>query len=134
MFGVGGTQGGSIRSTVGSSKYGKDMNGTVVTTFAQWQAAVAQLRTPAGRTPSAAATFVNPPVWSVVEAALALSDNSSPSDALDSNPNATIASLAGVGLVPLAVTQLSCKTFDFTADLPTQPDYFGERWELYKRA
>ena len=124
--------GGSIRSTVGSSSWGKDMNGAPVTTLAQWQAAVAQLRTPAGRNPAFASTFANPPVWSVVEGALALTDNSSPSNAIDANPNATVASLASLGLVPLAVTQISCKSFDFVFDSPTDPGYFGERWELYK--
>ena len=132
VFGIGGTQGGSIRTTVGSSNYGNDMSGNAVNTQAQFNAAVAQLRTPAGRNPASAGSFANPPAWSIIEASLALTDTGKAADAIDGNPNATLASLAAMGLVPLCVTQLSCKTFDFTADLPTQPLYWGERWELYK--
>ena len=132
MFGIGGTQGGSIRTTVGSSNWGNDLSGAPVTTLAAFNAAVAQLRTSQGRNPAAAGSFANPPQWAIVESVLALTDTSSASNAIDGNPAATVASLASIGIVPLAVTQLSCKTFDFTADSPSTPGYFGERWELYK--
>lgn len=131
MFGIGGTQGGSIKTTV-TGTWGNDLNNVPVTSLAGFNAAVALLRTPAGHNPASAGSFANPPAWSIIEAQLALTDNSKPSNAIDSNPNATLASLAAIGLVPLCVTQLSCKTFDFTVDLPSQPGYFGERWELYK--
>ena len=132
VFGVGGIPSGPLKNFIGGSNYGNDMNGNPVTTLAQWQAAVTQLRTPAGHNLANAGTFANPPKWSAVEAVLATTDFSAPADALDANPNATIASLAAMGLVPLAVTQISCKSFDFTADSPSQAGYFGERWELYK--
>ena len=132
VFGVGGIPSGPLRNFVGNSNYGNDMNGAAVTSFAQWQAAVAQLRSSTGRNPASAGTFANPPKWSAVDAVLATTDFADPADALDGNPNATVASLAAMGLVPLAVTQISCKSFDFTVDSPGQAGFFGERWELYK--
>jgi hypothetical protein len=39
-----------------------------------------------------------------------------------------VASLASIGIVPLVVTQVSCASFDFTTEDPTQAAYWMERW------
>ncbi len=136
LFGVGGLYGGSLRATVGTSVWGSSLSGTAVNSQASFNAAVAQLRSVNGRSPSASGVWTNPPQWARVEAALATTDDSEPSEEIDGNPNATVASLAALGIVPLAVTQIGCSSFDFTVDSPAQgaAAYWGERWELYKRA
>ena len=133
MFGLGGISGGTLVNTVGGQlNFGKDLNGNPVTTYAQWQAAVAQLRTPTGRSYTNAGGLVNPALYSQIEATLATTDTSAPSEEIDGNVNSTLAMLASIGIVPLVVTQVSCASFDFTTDSPTVPAYWGERWELYK--
>ena len=135
MFGLGGISGGTLVNTVGGQlNFGYDLNGNAVTTYAQWQAAVAQLRTPAGRDYGNAYSLANPALYSQIEATLATTDTSAPSEEIDGNVNATLAALASLGIVPLVVTQVSCASFDFTTDDWTASAYWGERWELYKRA
>jgi hypothetical protein len=134
VFGVGGTNPGPLINTLASSsRWGKDLNGVVINSAASFNAAVAQMRTPAGHNPSST-SWANTPQWAAVEAALSTTDESAAADAMDGNPNASVASLASIGIVPLAVTQISCKTFDFTVDSPAADPvaYWGERWELYK--
>ncbi len=123
---------GHLSNTVGKNNWGEDLMGAPVISLAGWNAAVAELRSQTGRNPTNPGNYPNPAQWVAVERALATTDTATPADAIDGNPNATVAALASMGIVPLAVTQLSCKTFDFTADTPDQPGYFAERWELYK--
>ena len=133
MFGLGGISGGTLVNTVGGQlNYGKDLNGNPVTTYAQWQAAVAQLRTPTGRDYNNAGNLVNPALYKQIEVTLATTDTSAPSEEIDGNVNSTLAALATLGIVPLVVTQVSCASFDFTTDLPTDAAYWPERFELYK--
>ena len=135
VFGLGGISGGTLVNTVGGQlNFGYDLNGNAVTNYAQWQAAVAQLRTPAGRDYNNTYKLANPALYYQIEQTLATTDTSAPSEEIDGNVNATLAALASLGIVPLVVTQVSCASFDFTTDSPSVPAYWGERWELYKRA
>jgi hypothetical protein len=106
------------------------MNGAPVVDLASFNAAVATLRSPAGHdiSPAGVAAWTTPPLWSKVELTLATTDVSAPSEEIDGNVNATIASLASIGFVPLVVTQVSCASFDFATMDNTQAAYWGERW------
>jgi hypothetical protein len=101
-----------------------------VVDLASFNAAVATLRSPAGHdiSPAGVAAWTTPPLWSKVELTLATTDISAPSEEIDGNVNATIASLASIGFVPLVVTQVSCASFDFATMDNTQAAYWGERW------
>ena len=137
MFGVGGISGGSLLNTVGSSNWGRDIDGAGVSSSATFGAAVAQLRSASGRDPRMTNSWRNPPQWASVETTLATTDVSDASSAIDGNVNSTVASLASIGIVPLVVTQVGCASFDFTVDSPAASAqaataYWGERVELYK--
>jgi len=137
VFGLGGIRGGSLKNTMRTGRWGQDLNGAAVNTNSTWAAAVSQLRSSAGRDSRLENSWTNAPVWASVENTLATTDSSAPSEAIDGNPNATVASLARMGIVPLVVTQISCASFDFTVDSPAASAqdaaaYWGERFELYK--
>ena len=114
-------------NTVGSANWGHDLNGATVTSWSDFKAAVALLRSPAGHDPANTA-WANPARFAQIEQTLATTDTSAPSEEIDGNPNATIASLASLGIVPLVVTQVSCASFDFTTEDPTDWAYWKERW------
>ena len=137
VFGLGGISGGTLKNTMRTGRWGQDLNGAAVNTNTTWAVAVSQLRSSAGRDPRQETSWTNGPVWASVENKLATSDSSAPSEAIDGNPNATLASLARIGIVPLVVTQIGCSSFDFTVDspeasAPAAAAYWGERFELYK--
>ncbi len=79
MFGFGGISGGTLVNTVGSLYFGRDLNNAAVTSWETFQAAVALLRTPAGHDPASTA-WANPGRWAQVEATLATTDTSAPSE------------------------------------------------------
>lgn len=54
------TWGLSLESWVGSSRWGQSLSGSPVTDEASFQAAVAELRTPAGHDPALVSRFANP--------------------------------------------------------------------------
>ncbi len=115
----------------GSNAFGKDLNGVVVDSLAAFNVAVALLRTPAGHDINNAGGLVKPAQWATVEEVLSTTDTSEPSQEIDGNPAASVASLATIGIIPLVVTQISCKSFDFTVDSPDGENataYFKERW------
>lgn len=124
---MGGISGGTLVNTVGPTSYGDDLNGVPVTTWEQWSAAVALLRTPAGHN-STSTAWSNPARFAQIEQTLNTTDDSEASEEIDGNPTSTIASLASLGIVPLVVTQISCASFDFVTEDPNQPAYWGERW------
>ncbi len=126
VFGLGGISGGTLVNTVGSLNWGKSLTGALVSSYSDFVAAVAEVRTPAGHDPNA--TWSNAAHWLKVESILATTDTSEPSEEIDGNPTASIAALATLGIVPLAVTQVSCASFDFTTEDPTIPAYWAERW------
>jgi hypothetical protein len=134
VFGVGGTRPGPLKNTVGNANWGEDLNGAVVNSLARFNEAVAQLRSRTGRSPAPAdqARFRNPAQWDAVESVLSTTDMEEAADAIDGNPAASIATLASLGIIPLVVTQMSCKTFDFVVDSPdADPEtYFEERWRV----
>jgi hypothetical protein len=84
-----------ISTFVGSTNFGKDMNGAVVDTLAKFNAAVAALRTPNGRDPSYA--WPLPTRWAKLETDLA--GNSS----ITGNYNNTVHGMKELGMEPLMV-------------------------------
>jgi hypothetical protein len=113
-------------NTVGSLNWGKSLTGALVSSYSDFVAAVAEVRMPAGHDPNA--TWSNVAHWLKVESILSTTDTSEPSEEIDGNPTASIAALATLGIVPLAVTQVSCASFDFTTEDPTAAAYWAERW------
>lgn len=59
------------------ARFGLDLNGVNVTSVATYNAAVATLRSPAGRS-NATRTWANPPLWANYSAALAVADPTIP--------------------------------------------------------
>ena len=131
--------------------WGNDMNNGTVDSLAAFQAAVALLRTPAGRDPSNPSRFFYPPSWAVVERNMATTDTSKASYELAGNPNSTAAALSALNVSMLVVYGLTCSNYAFQATAPGQSVqfgypfppanvpyrwvrnyYFAERWELYK--
>ena len=135
LFGLGGIgNAAGLRSVatsgVAASLFGRDMRGAPVADAASFAAAVATLRSPAGRDPSQAASFAYPPAWAAVEANAAAAVSGDPTSGA---PAATVRALqTELGLVPLAVMQLGCGSFAFTTLDASNATYWAEHWEVYK--
>ena len=135
LFGLGGigNQAGLravATSGVAASLWGCDMRGAPVVDAKSFAAAVATLRSPAGRDPSQAASFAYPPAWAAVEANAAAAVAG---DATSGAPAATVRALqAELGLLPLAVLQLGCGSFTFSTLDASNSTYWAEHWEVYK--
>ena len=135
LFGLGGIGNrAGLRSVatagVRASLFGSDMNGAPVVDQPSFTAAVATLRSAAGRDPSRAGQFAYPPAWAAVEANHAAAVSGDPTSGA---PAATVAALsAELGLLPVAVMQLGCSSFSFSTLDPTSATYWAEHWEVYK--
>jgi hypothetical protein len=124
----------STQSAMRLAMYGKSVDGSAVVDQTSFNAAVALLRTPAGRNANNPAGWPYPPAWNQVEVNMATTDTSAAAAELVGNPSATLKSLNSVGIALLAVNWLSCttNTFVFQSLDPTTATYWSERWELYK--
>ena len=124
----------STSSTVRSYSWGNDFNNATVASAANFNAAVAMLRSFNGRTTYNAGGYVYPAAWNQVETNMGTTDTSSAGAELVGNPSATVKSLNAVGISTLVVNWLSCTTnaFVFTSLNPNAGAYWAERWELYK--
>jgi len=111
--------------------WGNDMSNKPVTNQAQFNAAVATLRTPAGHDPSKASTFARPPLWALYDTSMNTGAIGGTVDVSGTVTN-TVAQLIANGIEPLLVMQLGCSTFSFTTFDWANATYWGERWELYK--
>lgn len=59
---------GGLEAWVGAARWGRSLNGTLVNTLADFQAAMATLRSPSGHDPAQAAQFATPVLWPLFEA------------------------------------------------------------------
>ncbi len=118
--------------TSGGGTWGHALDNTAVSDITSFYAAVAALRAPHGHNPAFQTTYTYPVLWNLIESNLNTTDYSSPSSALQGNPNDYINELNKMGVPMLAVDWLTCSNYAFSTSDHTQAIYWGERWELYK--
>jgi hypothetical protein len=118
--------------TSGGGTWGHAMDNTAVSDLTSFYSAVAALRAPHGHNPAFQSTYTYPVLWNLIEENLNTTDYSSPSSALQGNPNDYINELNKMGVPMLAVDWLTCSNYAFSTSDHTQAIYWGERWELYK--
>lgn len=128
--------GSSLQTWVGgSSAWGKNLNGTLVNSSqADFELAVAQLRTPAGHDPAQASKFKNPVKWSAFDSKWSTTITASKADEQEGNHNATLAALLAINPQPPLVV-IGCgagSVRDSSIMDTTQPAYWQSRWELYR--
>lgn len=145
MFGGGGVGSYSSISTVGANitgwALGKSTLGTVVTTSAEFDAAVAALSETPAHTPKPAAgtapAFALP--WAAIDTNFEFRDNSGGVSTWSAGTiDNTISTLYKLGIEPLLVQQLGCSDGPalakkmFTSTSSSDPTYWPERFEVYK--
>jgi hypothetical protein len=145
MFSAGGMGGDATILTVAANVsgwvLGKSTAGTIVSTSAEFFAAVEALSVTAAHTPNPAAgaapVFSLP--WARIETNMAYRDNSKGVGSWIAGTVADqVSTLNALGISPLLVQQLGCsngpdatKLF-FTSTSPSDPTYWPQRWEVYK--
>jgi hypothetical protein len=115
---------------VGTANWGQDLNGAPVTSLATFNAAVAQLRAPAGHNPALAANYAYPPPWAVIDAngAAVIGDTTDYNPAQSGNADNTIAQMSAMlGVRPVAVMHMGCGSFVFSTLDTTSPTYWMVR-------
>ena len=106
LFGVNGLgKSSSLKSFVGSSKWGTSLSSSAVVDRPSFFSALALLRSPAGRSPSSASAFSNPVKWSTLESNLATVDDADPASG---SPEDSVRVLRALGMETLVVNHLSC--------------------------
>lgn len=142
VFGLAGTPGYGANTTLQSwvvggpsllpqGTWGASLSGSPVTNLASWQAAVSQLRSPAGHSPSSSGTWSNPPRWAAFDIMLNSTNTSAPApDGL--SMQGVVQGLQSIGVEPLLMFWMGCGTYQFSTMDSSQPAYWAERWELYK--
>lgn len=136
--------------------YGNSLDNTAVTTQAAFTAAIAALRSPAGHTPSASASWLNPPRWSAFDAMMANTQTTAggasmatevaalqvptggpsqkKSNALcDASvsprpPDTPLRCAQAANIEPLLVFWLGCNAFSFSTLDSTNATYWEEHW------
>lgn len=115
-----------LRAAVGDS-FGKSLSGVVVSSLNQFDAAIAELRTPAGHNPNA--KWANPIQWGIYEGGL--SGNKGPLG----NPNKIVSVCNAKGIQVQAQISISCTgttRFQLLEFSDQMPAYWQERWALYQ--
>jgi hypothetical protein len=125
----------SLQSFVGGSlKWGKSLTGVAVTNLAGFQAAVAELRTPAGRLNPAPSQFSHPVRWATLSTKWSTTDTSSSANMQEGNHNATCSTLQQIlPNAPLVVIGCGLGSIRDSGVLDTSsPAYWASHWEVYK--
>jgi hypothetical protein len=115
---------------ISAANWGQDMNGAPVTTLAAFNAAVAQLRAPAGHNPALVGNYAYPPPWAVIEAngAAVIGDTTDYNPAQSGNADNTIAQMSAMlGVRPVAVMHMGCGSFVFSTLDATSATYWMVR-------
>lgn len=128
--------GSSLQSFVGgSTAWGNSLQGTPVTNLTAFQAAVAELRSPAGHDPAQSSSFRFPVRWDKFDTKWTTTDVSNKADEQEGNHNATLATLRQIpGMSPPLVV-ISCglgSVRNGTLLDNTTGDYWRSHWEVYK--
>lgn len=117
----------------GGGTWEKDINGNAITNYATFMTAVASLRTSFSWLPSATNTaFSNGASvrWQTFQTELnTLSSSGGPTG---NSMAGQVSAVYGIGATPILVFWLACSTFAFTTLDVTNPNYWAERYELYK--
>lgn len=125
------SMGGSLVNFVGSANWGRSLSGTAVTSQATLAAAIKELRTPAGHSPTA--IWATPVQWSKYDALWTLTDTSSPANEEEGNYDATLSTFSGLGITPVLVFGLGLGSIkDAHVIDNTTAAYWASRWEQYK--
>jgi hypothetical protein len=114
----------NLRTFIGTTNWGKDLNGTNVNNQNDFNTAVASLRTSNGRNLNF--NWINPVKWSSIFGYM----NSS-SGVYGSDENA-MKQLRSINISTLVVEHEGCKNFAFLSLDASSSTYWSERWELYK--
>lgn len=113
--------------------WGQNMNGTLVTTMAQYTAAVATLRAWTGHNPANAGAWVYPPPYAMIDWWGNQQDQTGYAWQVTASTAYVInASYAALGIRPLLVSHLGCGSFSLSTLDPTNSTYWAEHWEVYK--
>ncbi len=119
-----------LRTFIGSTLWGKNLDGVTVSTQTDFLNAVNKLRTPEGR--NQAYPWKNPVKWKTI-----FDQISSVSRAIYGSDENTINNLNSIGISTLVVEHISCSTstkLDLLSFNRSAESYWGERWELYKHS
>jgi hypothetical protein len=124
---------GTLSGFVGSSNYGKDLNGAAVTSNSTFVAAIAELKQMKDLKSASPVTYAVPVKWSRFEDAFSLWSTATTEDVVSGRDNETVAAMASLDAPCLVVTSLSVSSSGVTStDNTTTATYWGSRWELYK--
>jgi hypothetical protein len=119
----------SLSSFVGSTQYGRDLNGGTVDTAAKFAAAIAELRLRKDLTNGF--IYVNPVLWDKIDTRLAAISTIDLEDKVSGSDNTTFAELPSMGIDPLVLVSLGVSSSGVTSTT-VSPSYWSSRWELYK--
>lgn len=120
-----------LRTFIGNASWGKDLKGQLVTNRATFLSAIADLRTPNGKNPSA--SWANPVRWNDI-----FNGYNVISQAIYGSDEKTITNLASININTLIVDTIGCSSGGSSTQIVFQsmnlsdPVYWNERWELYK--
>lgn len=121
----------NLRTFIGNSQWGRDLNGVNVTNKGEFQAAIGDLRSPNGR--NTTYNWRNPVKWSLV-----FKNINTTSRAIYGSDENTINTLINMKINTLVVEHMGCGSsstiLSFDSMDPTAPSYWAERWELYKHS
>ena len=119
----------NLRTFIGTTKWGQNLNGVLVQTQSDFTKAVADLRTPNGRNPNY--YWLNPVKWSSI-----FNYMSQVSQKIYGSDENTLNRLNSLKINTLIVEEIACSgtKFEFTTLDRTTSAYWSERWELYKQS
>lgn len=127
---------GAVNFTVGNytspaAWWGNDLFNNSVSNFTAFQGAIRVLRSPLGRSPASNFSFScpNPVQWTALDLALGMMDSDVPQGG---GAAQTVEALQVVGIEPILVVSINCGQFSFNTTNASSPQYWAERWELYK--
>jgi hypothetical protein len=118
----------NLRTFIGTTNWGKNLNGVTVNNRLDFQNSIADLRTLNGRNQNY--NWVNPIQWTTIINNI----NKVSQDIYGSDEN-SITKLNSINISTLVVQHIGCTSstsFSFLSMNTTDPSYWAERWELYK--
>lgn len=123
----------SFSASSTTSKWGKSLSGTSVTDLATFQAAVAELRTPAGHDPTATGSWAYPVRFDKFDTRFVTTDTTTKADEQEGNHNATLAALKAMTQLNTPLVVIGCgqgSVKDGGILDTTNPAYWASHWEV----
>ena len=115
----------NLRTFIGTSNWGKSLDGTSVNNKNDFYRSIAILRSTNGRNPSFA--WSNPVKWTSIYDSIAKISQS-----IYGSDENSINQLKSLNINPLTVLDIKCSDLNFVTTDPGSSQYWAERWELYK--